>query len=352
MERDLSHNEVTSAGAANEEKAGAANEEKAGAANEVAGAAKLLNQYIRALVVNIKQDNIKTNVNLIFDSGAVNGVLGTGAALYIHNLEQMGYFKVNKVSGCSIGSLIALWYICGCPEEMYNFSDTLFNYYKKHKNFYMYETIITEMVYQLFSSDDMSKINDRLYINYYDTKKCRNKVVHKYKNRKHLIRCILRSSHVPFLTTSEHKYQGRYVDGIVPHFFTCAGAGAAGAAGAADTTCTNLFIKLINFTDPFNCLNVKREQNIYSRLLSGIVGVNDFFVNGKTYLCSYVNDRSYLTFIQMYVKKQVVFFFLFLIEWTMIIKKHIPESVQNTMLYNKMLLLSKSLWHYLQNKLV
>lgn len=316
----------------------------AGAANELAGASatanvQLLNQYIRALIVNIKPDNIQTSINLIFDSGAVNGVLGTGAALYIHNLEQLGYFKVKKVSGCSIGSLIALWYTCGCPEEMYNFSDTLFNYYKKNKNFYMYELILRKVVYQLFpDGDNMSKINDRLYINYYDTKKHKNRVISHFKNRNHLIKCILRSSHVPFLTSKEHKYQGRYVDGIVPHFFTDEG--------------TNLFIKLINFTDPFNCLNVKMEQNIYSRLLRGIVGVNDFFVNGKSDLCSYVNDRSYLTFIEMYARKQFVFFILSLIEWTILIKKHIPESIQNTMLYSKILALSKSLWHSLQNKLV
>ena len=320
MERDISQNGMASASAT---------------AN-----VQLLNQYIRALIVNIKPDNIQTSINLIFDSGAVNGVLGTGAALYIHNLEQLGYFKVKKVSGCSIGSLIALWYICDCPEEMYNFSDTLFNYYKKNKNFYMYESILREVVYQLFPhGDDMSKINGRLYINYYDTKKYKNRVISHFKNRNHLIKCILRSSHVPFLTTKDHKYQGRYVDGIVTHFFT-------GEEG------TNLFIKLINFTDPFNCLNVKMEQNIYSRLLRGIVGVNDFFVNGKSDLCSYVDDRSYLTFIEMYTRKQFVFFILSLIEWTILIKKHIPESIQNTMLYSKILALSKSLWHSLQNKLV
>ena len=65
--------------------------------NEISPAAaniKLLNQYIRALTVNIKQDNIQPHVNLIFDSGAVNGILGIGAALYIHNLENTGYIKI------------------------------------------------------------------------------------------------------------------------------------------------------------------------------------------------------------------------------------------------------------------
>ena len=311
--------------------------------NEVATTAaniKLLNQYIRALIVNIKQDQINSSINLVFDSGAVNGILGIGAALYIHNLEQHGYFKVKKVSGCSIGSLIALWYIHGCPEDMYNYCDKLFDYYKVHKNFYIYETIVREIVYKLFPNEDsdMGVINSRLYINYFDTKKNKNRVISNYKNRGYLITCILRSSHVPFLTSTEHKYQGRYIDGIVPHFFSDENK--------------NLFVQLISFTNPFNCLNVKLEQNIYSRLLRGIVGVNDFFVNGKMNICSYVNMTSYLTKSHLYMRKQLVLIILSIIEWTIIMKKHIPLSIQDTIVYNKMLILSKSLWHSLQNKLV
>ena len=310
--------------------------------NEISPAAaniKLLNQYIRALTVNIKQDNIQPHVNLIFDSGAVNGILGIGAALYIHNLENTGYIKIDKVSGCSIGSLIALWYIYGCPEEMYSYTDKLFSYYKEHKNFYMYESIVTEVVNHLIEDDeDMSRINNRLYINYYDTQKGKTRVVSHYRNRNHLITCILKSSHVPFITSSEHKYNGRYIDGIVPHFFTDEG--------------TNLFIKLISFTNPFNCLDAKMEQNIYSRLMRGIVGVNDFFVNGNTDICSYVNDKSYVTRLHLLMRKQFVLFIMLLIDWAIVIKKHIPVTIQDTMVYNKILLLSKSCWHSLQNKFV
>jgi hypothetical protein len=299
---------------------------------------KLLNQYIRALIVNIQYERIPSSINLIFDSGAVNGILGIGAALYIHNLENMGYFKVKKVSGCSIGSLIALWYMYECPEEIYNYADKLFTYYKSNKNFYIYESIVRDIIYQLIKDDNLTKINHRLYINFYDTKKCKNRVVYKFKNRNHLINCILRSSHIPFITSKDHKYQGRYIDGIVPHIFTDKNA--------------NLFIKLISFMDPLNCLNAKREQNIYSRLLRGIVGLNDFFVNGKSDMCSYLNDMSYITNLHLYIRKQTVFFIIALIEWTIIIKKHIPESIRNTMIYNKIMLLSRLAWCSLQNKLV
>jgi len=300
----------------------------------------LLKQYVYALIVNIKRENIPSSLNLIFDSGAVNGIMGIGAALYINILEKMGYFNINKISGCSIGSLIALWYIYGCPEEFYNRCDQLLTYYKKHKNFYIYENIVQDIVYKLIPDEDMAKINERLYINYYDTKKSKNCVISHFKNRNHLITCILRSSHVPFLTTNEHKYQGRYIDGIIPYIFN------------DDDSCKNLFIKLINFTEPFTCLKAKNEQNIYSRLLRGIVGVNDFFVNGQYDLCSYINDKSYLTILTLYTRKQIILLILVLIDFVVTLKKHIPSTIQETNYYKQIILLSKSCWHYLQNNLV
>lgn len=48
----------------------------------------LLNQYINALLVNVNNKHTPNHVNLIFDSGAVNGLLGIGAALYIHHLQK------------------------------------------------------------------------------------------------------------------------------------------------------------------------------------------------------------------------------------------------------------------------
>ena len=106
----------------------------------------LLTQYIRALSDNVNKKTLPTSLNLIFDSGAVEGIVAIGTALYIHHLEKNSVFKINKVSGCSIGSMIALWYICGCPEEIYTFMEDLFAYYKREKNFYIYEQTVRNMV--------------------------------------------------------------------------------------------------------------------------------------------------------------------------------------------------------------
>lgn len=299
---------------------------------------KLLNSYINALILNVKREKNPPAINLIFDSGAVNGILGIGAAIYIKRLEQLDYIKVKKISGCSIGSLIGLWYICDCPQSMYGYTDTLFSSYKEHKNFYGYKNIVKNVVKQIFPDDNMSRLTKKLYINYYDTKKCKQCIVSKFKSRKHLITCILRSSHVPFLTSRNYKYQGRYLDGIAPHIFKKE---------------KSLFIKLINFTTPFMCLNIKHEQNIYTRLLAGVVKVNDFFISGEENdLCLYVDDKSCMIFIQLYIRKYVVFFVLYLIEWFLLLQKNMPLCVRETMLYKNVALLGQTSWQSFKNKLV
>jgi hypothetical protein len=221
---------------------------------------------------------------------------------------------------------------------MYTYIDTLFAYYKKHKDFYIYEKIVTEMVHTLVKNEDMSIINDKLHINYYDTKKCKQKVVSHFKNSEHLIKCILRSSHVPFLTNENYKYEGRYIDGISPYIFT-------------DDT-KNLFIQLIHFTNPLQCMNVKTDQNIYARLLRGVIAVNDFFMDGTTTICSYVDHKSYMIRLQLLARKYFILYIMLLIELLITIKNNVPLDVTNTILYTKGVSLFKYFWSLLQNKLV
>lgn len=285
----------------------------------------LLRQYIIALTVNLKPEPAPRHLNLIFDSGAVNGLIGIGAALYLHHLEKIKYIKVNKISGCSVGSLIAMWYICGCPETIYSHIETLFAYYKKHKNFFIFEEMVKVLIQQFFATDEAvgEKLNGVLYINYYDTKKCKQRVVSKFKNRAHLTRCIIRSAHIPFLTSSSHKYQGRYIDGIAPFIFKI----------DKNDTCKNLFIQLIQFMSPLDSLRVKKDTNIYSRLLRGVVDTNEFFINGPSSVCSYVN---YKTRLHLWFRQYFVLFILYLVDLFFFLKNAIPVSFKKTFCYNQL----------------
>jgi len=300
----------------------------------------ILKQYIRALTVNVKPELFPQELNIIFDSGAVNGLLGIGAALYLLHLEELNYIKVNKISGCSVGSLISVWYICGCPDSMYSEIEALFNHYKTHKNFFLYKEIVGRVVQELFPQDaDIERLNGILYINYYDTKQKKQCVISNFKDREHLIRCILRSSHVPFITNACHKLEDCYVDGIAPYIFS----------EDKQKQCKNLFIKLIEFTSPLKTMNIKGDENIYSRLIRGIVDTNEFFINGSSSICSYVNWK---TKIILYARKRFVYWILILIDLIILLRNKIPISLKETYLYRKLVSLCRLLWVKLFNYLI
>ena len=298
----------------------------------------LLNQYINALLVNVNSEKIPKNVNLIFDSGAVNGLLGVGAALYINHVQKKEYLKVNKVSGCSIGSIIAVWYLCGCPDLIYDYLDDLFNYYKINKNFFIYEKIITESIYKLFHNDDLSILNNVLYINYHDTKKHKQCIVSNFSSRNHLIETILKSSHIPYITNNIYKLDDCYIDGISPYIFK-----------TGNSECKNMFIKLIDLYNPLQSVNIKNEHNIYTRLLKGVSETNDFFINNNTTLCMYTT-----CFIetQLCIRKLFVLFIILIIDYIIIINNNLPDYVKKSMLYNKSISMGKDVWNYIIDTLV
>ena len=301
-----------------------------------------LNDYIKALILNVDREKIHKKINLVFDSGALNGIYGMGAALYIHHLAKLGYIKVKKVSGCSIGSLIGLWYICGCPDFIYPIAENLFAYFKNHKNFFLYKQVVTAVVQHLFPTDDAIKlINGRLYINYYDTKKCKQCVITRFKNRTHLITCILRSGHVPFISNGKHKYAGRYVDGIVPTFFK----------KKITSSRQNLFISLFTLNRPTSAFKITNEQNIYTRLIKGVVEANDFYMNSNSDICKYVDDKNYLIHFQLYMRECFILFILALIEAIIIIHHKIPVCIRDSFLYNRLASIIIGNLGFIQNNL-
>ena len=285
-----------------------------------------INQYIDALIGNLETP-VVSNVNVIFDSGAVNGIFGIGAAMYLHKLEKAGRIKIDKISGCSIGSLIALWYSFNCPLSIIDDMNELFISYKKNQNFYHYEktvkTIVNRLIKEEEEEKDIQTLNKRLYITYYDTKKIKKRIIPRYKNKQHLIDCILSSSHLPFLTSCAYKYKDRYIDGFTPHFFKKG---------------KNLFINLIKLTQPSLMFSVKNEPHIYTRLLKGVNDMNLFFTTGGSgaKMCYYIDKKSYSIKLQLYIREYLFLFFFSLIALFLKIKKILPMSITQSLIYNKL----------------
>lgn len=240
---------------------------------------ELMRSFIRTIVPNANSTRIPSELNLVFDGGAFNGYYGLGVGMYVKELEAQGLTTVEKVSGVSAGSVLALWYLLDEPKTDLN---ALFvemaAHFNKHRNLRIYKRQVREIVNTNLESDDLSFLDDRLYISYYDTMDCCRKTVSRYKSRKHLVHTIIRSSHIPFVVTDSIAYQGRYIDGVRPELFE----------GPART----LFVQVTTYGRLGRMFSTGSEVNILHRLVVGVADANDFFTTGSSEMCSFTDEWS------------------------------------------------------------
>jgi hypothetical protein len=284
----------------------------------------MLQEYIKALVTNIDKKNIPRKINVIFDGGAFNGGFAAGVAIYLKCMEEHKIIKVNSISGCSIGSALAVWYLAGCDIEKIKYLEKFMTSYKRNKDLHECKNIIHDLIDDIFSRDTenklLGKLNGHLFISYYNIKKHKQQTVCKFKNKEHIIECILRSSHIPYIMNGSSSYKKKYMDGISPHMF--------------NNSFPSLFIKLLTFQKCTRAFMIKSENNIHYRLLTGVADINEFFTTGKSDMCSFVGDWSYINILELRIR-EILFFTIFsLIGWLVILKSYLPKTITDSLIYN------------------
>jgi hypothetical protein len=287
----------------------------------------LLQEYIKALIVNVNKTYVQRDINVIFDGGAFNGAFAAGIGLYLKCMEDHKLIKVHSISGCSIGSILSVWYLTGCRQEGIQCFEQFMNSYKKNMNLYDYKSIVIKCINHIISStnniteqDIINKLNGRLFITYYNVKIHKQKTVSKFKDKAHIIDCILRSSHIPYLMDGLPSYKKKYMDGVSPY--------------TPKNGLPNLFIKLLTLKKCARSLMLKSENNIHYRLLTGITDINEFFITGSSDMCSYVHNWSYSDIVQLRVREILMFLIFSLIGLMVAFKKFVPLVLTNSLLYN------------------
>jgi hypothetical protein len=291
---------------------------------------QLTNNYVNSITkAYIHEHDNPKEIDLVFSSGAFNAPIGMGLGMYLKKMEEYKHIKVHRVSGSSIGALLSLWYIMTDinDENTFHFFEKYFinaiNNFKKYKNLSIYRTFIETYVYKTFDTDDMSKINKRLYITYSDTKKFKKITVCNYKNRKNLIDCLLRSSHIPYLTNGKSKYKERYIDGIYPYIFY----------NKKKKNRETLFVNMMCKTYLSGCLIIK-ECDIYKRILIGINDANNFFTTGNSPLCIYTKNITYKNQIERNLFEYVFFILLFIMDVIVSIHLNTQMLFSESIIYN------------------
>jgi hypothetical protein len=286
---------------------------------------KMIQTYIDKLIENLP-DSIKTSkepiqMDLILDGGIFNGSYLIGALHFLKEMEKRKYIKINKISGCSIGSISAFLYLIDELEVVSSMYDLIC---KDLKEFHHVNKIkeIGIILREKIPEDICSTINDRLFITYYHIGKKKKMVKSQYKSKEELVDILIRSCFVPFFIDGNILYKEKYMDGINPYLFP------------GEKKIKRLHLDLFGYDKISYLMNVKNEKSNFHRVLTGLLDIHNFFIKqSSTHMCSYMEDWSITHKIHNRIKISLESILIWLIYCLLFIKKYISPEMESTILY-------------------
>ena len=284
----------------------------------------MINEYVIKLIENLPDDiknvNEPLKMDLVLDGGIFNGSYHVGALYFLKEMENRKYIKIERISGCSVGSIVGFLYFIDSLDLMPKLYDLINKEFRQTYNL----KLITELKKHLsehIPSDICERVNGRLYITYNNIKKGTKPVKSVYKDADDIINTIIKSSYIPYLIDGNILYENKSVDGITPFIFK-------------EREKKILYLDLFGSDKLGNLLNVKNEKSNYHRILSGLLDIHSFFIKkSNTPMCSYVNDWSYSNICFNHIKTIIERICIYLIHVLIFIKINISAQFKETVLY-------------------
>ena len=284
----------------------------------------MINEYVIKLIENLPDDiknvNEPIKMDVVLDGGIFNGSYHVGALYFLKEMEKRKYIKIERISGCSVGSIVGFLYFIDSLDLMPKLYDLINKEFRQTYNL----KLITELKKHLsehIPSDICERVNGRLYITYNNIKKGTKPVKSVYKDADDIINTIIKSSYIPYLIDGNILYENKSVDGITPFIFK-------------EREKKILYLDLFGSDKLGNLLNVKNEKSNYHRILSGLLDIHSFFIKkSNTPMCSYVNDWSYSNICFNHIKTIIERICIYLIHVLIFIKINISAQFKETVLY-------------------
>lgn len=254
----------------------------------------MIEQYVNKLIENIPKPEKPIKLDLVLDGGAFNGSYLIGALYFLQEMEKRNYVKVERISGCSIGSFAGFLYLTQNLDLFSQLYETITAQVKKTHHFEMFRNL--KQVLNLQNTENIcSKINNKLYITYHNIQKGTKPVKRVYADYDDVISAIVKSSYIPFIIDGNFVLREKYIDGIFPYVFE----------ERKDRQI--LYLSIVKYEQLSSILNIQNEKTNYNRLLTGLLDIHNFYVKQtETQMCSYVNDWSIPTKRCFDVKKKLI----------------------------------------------
>jgi len=284
----------------------------------------MINEYVIKLIENLPDDiknvNEPIKMDIILDGGVFNGSYHVGALYFLKEMEKRNYIKIERISGCSIGSIVGFLYFIDSLDLMPKLYDLINKEFRQTYNLKLIKELKTHLSERI-PTDICERVNGRLYITYNNIKKGTKPVRSVYKDVDDIINTIIKSSYIPYLIDGNVLYENKSLDGITPFIFK-------------EREKKILYLDLFGSDKLGNLLNVKNEKSNYHRILSGLLDIHSFFIKkSNTPMCSYVNDWSYSNICFNHIKTIIEKICIYLIHVLIFIKKNISAEFKETVIY-------------------
>jgi hypothetical protein len=284
----------------------------------------MIAEYVNKLIENLP-DDVKNRltplkIDLVLDGGAFNGSYLIGALYFLKEMEKRKYVTVDRISGCSIGSVVGLLYIIDSLDLMAKIYDIMFQEIKTTYHFNAIKQLKT-ILGDKIPEDVCNRANKKLFITYNNIQKGTKPVKNVYRDVNDLINTIIRSCFIPFVIDGNILYEDKHIDGINPFIFD------------KEPDKKVLYLNLMGVNKLGHIWNVKNEKTNYHRLMTGLLDIHSFYIKqSNTDMCSYVEDwsftRKYSTQLKVLIERVIVFIVYFLVY----IKKYTPLDLERNVM--------------------
>jgi len=276
-----------------------------------------IEQYIDKITADLHPPpKIPIEIDLVMDGGALNGGYIIGCLSFLKRMEKLKYITVCRISSCSITSLLGLMYLT--DTESNNNYQEIRAHFIKHKNL----DLLFSLEKCLPDEMDVSLLYKRLYITYNNMNNMKHVVVNKFKDKKHLCDCIVRSSFVPYIINGKLLYKNKYLNGILPYLFH------------SKKNRKILYLNLITFQKIPEMLNVKNERTKYRQILYGILDIHMFYItNSSSEICSYINNWNIMHHSIYLIKVCILICIRYLVYMIKIFQKYYPNRIVQEILH-------------------
>lgn len=293
-----------------------------------------MNILINTLIENIPQENIPKEIDLVLDGGAFNGLYMLGGLFYIKEMEKRNKIIVKRISGCSIGSALGILFLIDKMHLSINVFHYIYKYLRKHQDLKKMPLILRKNLYEILTEDNVDQINNVFYLTYFDTKKGKQIVKKKYKNKEDLIESIIKSMYVPYLIDRQITDNEGCVDGAFPYMFK-----------RSINKRKILFLNLQSIDKIKSIIFIKNEKNIYPRIMEGLIDIHNFFEKNKSNkMCSYVNDWTLIDILFFRLREIVYTILIYLLRIGLKIDEVLPNKVKNDSFIRQNISIFKNIW--------